>query len=174
MDGLIPWTRLVALIGPHYPKPGRGRRPLDLETMLRIYFLQQWFELSDPGAEDAIYDSESMRRFVGIELGEDRVPDESSVLHFRHLLEKHNLTKAIFEEIGDLLKEKGLILRQGTIVDVTIISAPSSTKNRAGKRDPSDALDEEGQPVVLRHEGPRGYGHAGTRAQPRHHRCGPG
>ena len=144
MDRVIPWKRLIALIEPHYPKPGRGRRPLGLEKMLRIYFLQQWFDLSDPGAEDAIYDSESMRRFVGIELGEDRVPDESSILLFRHLLEKHDLTKAIFDEIGELLKENGLMLRQGTIVDATIISAPSSTKNREGKRDPEMRQTKKG------------------------------
>ena len=144
MDQVIPWKRLIALIEPHYPKPGRGRRPLGLEKMLRIYVLQQWFDLSDPGAEDAIYDSESMRRFVGIELGEDKVPDESSILLFRHLLERHQLTKAIFEEIGELLKEKGLMLRQGTIVDATIISAPSSTKNREGKRDPEMRQTKKG------------------------------
>jgi transposase, IS5 family len=144
MDRVIPWKRLIAVVEPFYPKPGRGRRPLGLEKMLRIYFLQQWFDLSDPGAEDAIYDSESMRRFVGIELGEDKVPDESSILLFRHLLEKHDLTKAIFEEIGEILKEKGLMLRQGTIVDATIISAPSSTKNREGKRDPEMRQTKKG------------------------------
>jgi transposase, IS5 family len=144
MDQVIPWKRLIALIEPHYPKPGRGRRPLGLERMLRIYFLQQWFDLSDPAAEDAIYDSESMRRFVGIELGEDKVPDESSILLFRHLLEKHDLTKAIFAEISGLLKEKGLLLKQGTIVDATIISAPSSTKNRSGKRDPEMRQTKKG------------------------------
>jgi transposase, IS5 family len=121
--------------------------------MLRIYLLQHWFDLSDPAAEDAIYDSGSMRRFVGIELGEDKVPDESSILNFRHLLEKHDLTKSIFDEIGSLLKEKGLLLKQGTIVDATIISAPSSTKNKSGTRDP--AADEEGQGLVLRDEGAR-------------------
>lgn len=144
MDQVIPWSRLIALIEPHYPKPGKGRRPLGLEKMLRIYFLQQWFDLSDPGAEDAIYDSESMRRFVGIELGEDKVPDESSILLFRHLLERHNLTKAIFDEVGALLKEKGLLLKQGTLVDATIISAPSSTKNRTGTRDPEMRQTKKG------------------------------
>jgi transposase, IS5 family len=95
MDAVIPWARLIALIQPHFPKAGRGRRPLGLEKMLGIYFLQQWFDLSDPAAEDAIYDSESMRRFVGVELGEDRVPDEISILKFRHLLEAHDPTRAI-------------------------------------------------------------------------------
>jgi IS5 family transposase len=144
MDQVIPWSRLVALIEPHYPKPGRGRRPLGLEKMLRIYFLQHWFDLSDPAAEDAIYDSESMRRFVGVELGEDVVPDESSILRFRHLLEEHALTEAIFAEVGTLLKEKGLLLKQGTIVDATIISAPTSTKNRTGTRDPEMRSTQKG------------------------------
>jgi IS5 family transposase len=136
MNDVIPWNRLIALIAPHYPKAGKGRHPLGLEKMLRIYFLQHWFDLSDPAAEDAIYDSESMRRFVGVELGEDAVPDESTILRFRHLLEAHDLTRAIFNEIGALLEEKGLLLKQGTIVDATIISAPSSTKNQSRSRDP--------------------------------------
>jgi IS5 family transposase len=136
MDQVIPWKRLIALIEPHYKNPGRGRQPMGLETMLRIYFLQHWFDLSDPAAEDALYDSESMRRFVGVELGEDRIPDESTILRFRHLLEEHELTKAMFDEIGSLLEDKGLLLKQGTIVDATIISAPSSTKNQKAARDP--------------------------------------
>jgi IS5 family transposase len=127
MDAVIPWARLVGLIAPHYPKAGNGRQPLGLEKMLRIYFLQQWFNLSDPQAEDAVYDSESMRRFAGVELGEDVVPDETTILRFRHLLEQHQLTAAIFREIGGLLAEKRLILKAGTIVDATIITAPSST-----------------------------------------------
>jgi len=136
MNAVIPWSRLVALIAPHYPVAGRGRQPLGLEKMLRIYFLQQWFDLSDPAAEDAIYDSESMRRFSGVELGVDPVPDESTILRFRHLLEAHELTAAIFAEVGTLLQERGLLLKQGTIVDATIIAAPSSTKNATQRRDP--------------------------------------
>jgi IS5 family transposase len=136
MDTVIPWTRLIALIEPHYHQAGRGRQPHELERMLRIYFLQQWFNLSDPQAEDAIYDSESMRRFARVELGEDTVPDESTILRFRHLLEQRGLTEAIFEAVKDLLIEHGLLLRAGTIVDATIIAAPSSTKNATGKRDP--------------------------------------
>src|SRR5271166_2996863 len=116
MDAVIPWPRLVRLIEPYYPKTGRGRQPLGLEKMLRIYFLQQWFNLSDPQAEDAIYDSESMRRFVGVELGDEVVPDETTILRFRHLLEKHGLTKGIFDAIKWLLEEKQLFLRSGTIV----------------------------------------------------------
>ena len=145
MDGVIPWQRLIALIEPHYPKAGRGRRPHDLERMLRIYFLQQWFNLSDPAAEDAIYDSESMRRFAKVELSEDKIPDESTILRFRHLLEKHGLTEAIFEEVKDLLVENGLLLRAGTIVDATIIAAPSSTKNATGSRDPEMKQTRKGK-----------------------------
>jgi IS5 family transposase len=136
MNAVIPWARLMALIEPHYPKAGRGRRPHDLERMLRIYFLQQWFNLSDPQAEDAIYDSESMRRFAKVELSEDVVPDETTILRFRHLLEKHGLTEGIFEAVKDLLSEHRLMLRAGTIVDATIIAAPSSTKNATRTRDP--------------------------------------
>jgi len=136
MDAVIPWGELVELIEPHYAKAGRGRQPLGIEKMLRIYFLQQWFNLSDPQAEDSIYDSESMRRFVGVELTQDVVPDETTILRFRHLLEEHGLTKGIFDAIKELLEEKRLFLRAGTIVDATIIAAPSSTKNAAKTRDP--------------------------------------
>lgn len=136
MDAVIPWAVLVALIEPHYPKAGRGRQPLGVEKMLRIYFLQQWFNLSDPQAEDSIYDSESMRRFVGVELAEDVVPDETTILRFRHLLEEHGLTRGIFDAVKGLLEEKQLLLRSGTIVDATIIAAPSSTKNATKTRDP--------------------------------------
>jgi len=113
--------------------------------MLRIYFLQIWFDLSDPAAEDAIYDSESMRRFAGVELSDDTIPDETTILRFRHLLEKHGLTEAIFEEIKDLLEGKGLLLRSGTIVDATIIAAPSSTKNRTESRDPEMKQTRKGK-----------------------------
>jgi transposase, IS5 family len=106
MDAVIPWPRLLRLIEPYYPKAGHGRQPLGLEKMLRIYFLQQWFNLSDPQAEDAIYDSESMRHFARVELGDDVVPDETTILRFRHLLEQHHLTGAIFEAIGGLLEAK--------------------------------------------------------------------
>jgi IS5 family transposase len=145
MDAVIPWQRLMALIEPHYPSSGKGRQPLGLEKMLRIYFVQQWFDLSDPAAEDAIYDSESIRRFVGVELGDDRVPDESTILRFRHLLEAHELTKAIFAEINSLLEEKRLLLKTGTIVDASIIHAPSSTKNREKRRDPEMKQGRKGK-----------------------------
>ena len=136
MNAVMPWGRLTALIEPHYPKGGGGRPPLPLERMLRVYFMQQWFNLSDPQAEDALYDIEPMRRFAGVELAEDTIPDESTILRFRHLLEQQQLTAAIFAEVRTLLEEKKLLLKSGTIVDATIISAPSSTKNATQERDP--------------------------------------
>jgi transposase, IS5 family len=145
MNAVIPWTRLLALIEPHYPKAGRGRQPLGLEKLLRIYFLQQWFNLSDPQAEDALYDSESMRRFVGVELGDDVVPDETTILRFRHLLEQHQLTAAIFGAVQALLDERRLLLKSGTIMDATIIAAPSSTKNAAAQRDPEMRQTRKGR-----------------------------
>ena len=135
MDAVIPWARLLALLAPHYHRGATGRQPHDLERMLRIYFVQQWFNLSDPQAEDAIYDSESMRRFARVELDDDKVPDESTILRFRHLLEKHGSTESIFEVVQGLLSEHRLLLRAGTIVDATIIAAPSSTKNATQSRD---------------------------------------
>ena len=145
MDVVIPWQRLIELIEQHYPNTGKGRPPHDLERMLRIYFLQQWFNLSDPQAEDGIYDSESMRRFARVELGDDKIPDESTILRFRHLLEKHRLTEAIFEAVKDLLAQRWLLLRAGTIVDATIIAAPSSTKNATGTRDPEMKQTRKGK-----------------------------
>jgi transposase, IS5 family len=145
MDAVIPWARLLGLIAPHYPKAGNGRQPLGLEKMLRLYFLQQWFNLSDPQAEDAIYDSESMRRFARVELGDDVVPDETTILRFRHLLEQHGLTSAIFDAVSGLLETRGLLLRSGTIVDATIIAAPSSTKNATATRDPEMKQTRKGR-----------------------------
>lgn len=145
MNQIIPWKVLIGLIEPYYPKAGRGRQPLGLEKMLRIYLLQIWFDLSDPQAEDAIYDSESMRRFAGVELSDDVVPDESTILRFRHLLEKHKLSEAMFEQINGLLEEKGLLLRSGTIVDATMIAAPSSTKNSTKSRDAEMRQTKKGQ-----------------------------
>jgi transposase, IS5 family len=145
MNAVIPWARLLAVIEPHYPKAGRGRRPLGLEKQLRIYFLQQWFNLSDPQAEDAIYDSEAMRRFVGVELGDDVIPDETTILRFRHLLEQHQLTEAIFGAVQQLLEERRLLLKSGTIMDATIIAAPSSTKNATAQRDPEMRQTRKGK-----------------------------
>lgn len=135
MNQVIPWSELVEVIRRHYPRAGNGRQPMPLERMLRIYFMQQWYSLSDPAMEDALYDIESMRRFAGIDLEADVVPDETTILHFRHLLEKHHLTEELFEQTNRYLTKKGLLLREGTIVDATIINAPSSTKNREKIRD---------------------------------------
>ena len=136
MERIVPWKELYALIEPFYPKAGKGRPPVGLERMLRIHFLQSWFNLSDPAAEEALYDMESMRRFVGIDLGNEPVPDETTICKFRHLLETHDLGERIFQEVNAHLEEKGLKLSEGTIMDATIINAPSSTKNQDKKRDP--------------------------------------
>lgn len=136
MDCIVPWAELCALIAPHYPKAGDGRPPKDLEMMLRIYFLQQWFNLADPGVEEALYDSVSMRRFARVDLGEMPVPDESTICRFRHLLERHELGEKIFQEVHRHLEALGIKVGTGTIVDATLISAPPSTKNRAKQRDP--------------------------------------
>ena len=136
MDQVIPWAQIQELIEPHYPKAGNGTQPMPMERMLRIHFMQQWFNLSDPAMEDSLYDSESMRRFAGIELLEDAVPDESTILRFRHLLEEHSLSEQIFAQVRGLLESKRLLLKSGTIVDATIIDAPPSTKNQAKARDP--------------------------------------
>lgn len=144
MEQVIPWERLLKLIEPHYPKAGKGRQPIGLNVMLRIYCLQQWYGLSDPGAEEALYDMESMRRFAGLELGEDAAPDETTILNFRHLLEQHNLTNAVFEAVKAYLTEQGLLLAGGSIVDATIIHAPPSTKNQAKQRDPEMSSTKKG------------------------------
>lgn len=136
MERLVPWARLVGLIEPHYPSGKRGRPPIGIERMLRIYFLQQWYGLADEAMEDAIYDIQVLRTFAGIDLSEEDVPDATTLLNFRHLLEEHDLTKAIFKEVGAMLAEKKLLMREGTIVDATIIAAPSSTKNANRERDP--------------------------------------
>jgi transposase, IS5 family len=136
MEEVVPWVRLVALVAPHYPKGERGRPPIGIERMLRIYFLQQWYALADEALEDAIYDSQAMRTFAGIDLSLDAVPDATTLLKFRHLLERQELTRRIFEEVGTLLQERKLLMREGTIVDATIIAAPTSTKNSSKERDP--------------------------------------
>ncbi len=144
MDKVVPWARLEALIDPPYPKPDKGRPPFSLSAMLRIYFLQQWYALSDPGAEEALYDMDAMRRFAGFDLAHDAIRDETTILHFRHLLEKHDLTSALFVSVRDYLEEKNLLLRGGTIMDATLIPAPSSTKNKAKKRDPEMTSSKKG------------------------------
>jgi transposase, IS5 family len=135
MEQVVPWGELCALIEPHYPKVGNGRPPVGLERMLRLYFLQQWFNLSDPAVEEALYDSAVMRQFVGIDLGREPVPDETTVCKFRHLLEEHQLGGKILQAVNLYLEGKGVRITTGTIVDATIIHAPSSTKNREQKRD---------------------------------------
>jgi transposase, IS5 family len=137
MEQVVPWRKLCGLIEPFYPKPGNGRPAIGVERMLRMYFLQQWFNLSDPGVEDALNDSPGMRQFVGIDLGQEPVPDETTVCKFRHLLEEHNLGGEILETVNWHLQEKGVRITTGTIVDATIIEAPSSTKNRDQQRDPA-------------------------------------
>ena len=137
MDQIIPWRDLCKVIKPFYPKAkGAGRPPVGLERMLRIHFLQHWFNLSDPAVEEALYDSRAMRRFVGIDLGREPVPDETTVCKFRHLLETHDLGDQLFVLINEYLQENGLKVSTGTIVDATIIDAPSSTKNQDKARDP--------------------------------------
>lgn len=136
MHEIVPWAALCRLIEPYYPKPGNGRPPIGVERMLRIHFLQHWFNLSDPAVEEALYDSQTMRDFVGIDLGREPVPDETTACRFRHLLEEHDLGRRLFEEVGRHLAAKGLKVATGTIVDATIINAPCSTKNKEQARDP--------------------------------------
>ena len=169
MDGLIPWGRLEEGIRPYYPKAGNGRRPYPLSVMLRVHCVQLFYNLSDPGMEDLLYEAESVRRFAGLKLS-GALPDETTILNFRHLLERHNLGLGLLEEINAHLEFQGLKLREGTIVDATIIEAPPSTKNRAGERGPGDAPDQEGEPVAFRDEGPhRGGLGNGDSAQHEHH-----
>lgn len=146
METVVPWAALLAVIEPHSPKPGRrGRPPMPLATMLRIYFMQQWYALSDPAMEDALYEIESMRRFAGLELANDAMPDETALLKFRHLLEKHGLSAQMMNIINDALEARGLLLKGGTMVDATIIHAPPSTKNLDNRRDPEMHQTKKGK-----------------------------
>ncbi len=133
---MVPWSRLVERSRPFYPKGERGRPPIGLERMLRLYFLQQWYGLADEALEDALYDSQALRDFVGIDLSRESVPDATTLLKFRRLLLENDLIKALFDEINAHLGQQGLLMRAGTIVDATIIAAPSSTKNEGNTRDP--------------------------------------
>lgn len=157
MDAVVPWARLESLISPHYAKPRKGRPQMPLSVMLRIYFLQQWYSLSDPGAEEALYDMHSMRDFAGLDLTHDAIPDETTILNFRHLLEAHNLTVVLFGTVSNYLEERSLLMRGGTImhctaveclhsmrVDATLIAASPSTKNKANKRDPDMSQTKKG------------------------------
>jgi len=138
MEKVVPWKALLELIEPHYPKTSSkgGRPPYPLATMLRIHLLQQWYDLSDPAMEDALIEVPTMRRFAGIDMISDRIPDETTILSFRHLLEKHELGQQIFEVVKAYLKANGMAMKQGTIIDATLIAAPSSTKNQKRERDP--------------------------------------
>ena len=136
MNRVVPWAALVALVTPHAPAGRRGRPPFPVETMLRIHFMQQWFGLSDPAMEEALFDVPLYREFAGLDIGNVRLPDESTILRFRHLLETHKLAGPMLATVNDVLRDKGLMLRSGTVVDATLISAPSSTKNDSGQRDP--------------------------------------
>ena len=131
MEQVVPWARLVERLRPLYPKGERGRPPIGLERMLRIHFLQQWYGLADGAMEDALYDSQALRGFAGIDLTVAGVPEETTILNFRHWLEQHELSQALFAEVSAMLEERGLLMRQGTIVDATIIAAPPSTKNKS-------------------------------------------
>lgn len=144
MNQIVPWQRLCDVLEPHYPKAGNGRPPIALERMLRIFFLQQWFTLSDPAVEEAMYDSSAMREFVGIDLGNQPAPDETTICKFRHLLEKHHLGKKLFQEVNAHLHDRGIKIAGGTIVGASIIHAPSSTKNEARARDPEMHQTKEG------------------------------
>jgi transposase, IS5 family len=144
MERVVPWPALCGLIEPVYPKAGNDRPPVGMERMLRIYFLQQWFSLSDPAMEEALYDSLAMRNFVGIDLGREPVPYETTVCRFRHLLEQHDLGRRMLDEVHRHLRAKGLKIATGTIVDATIINAPSSTKNADKARDPEMHQSKKG------------------------------
>ena len=147
MDRIIPWPELAVAIEPVYPKvsDAGGRPPIPLERMLRMYFLQLWFNLSDPAVEEALYDSVAMRAFVGIDLGEEGAPDETTVCKFRHLLERNKLGKTLLKAVNEYLRTNGIKIANGTIVDATIIGAPTSTKNKDGKRDPEMHQAAKGQ-----------------------------
>ena len=137
MELVVPWVRLMEVIEPHYPKGGgRGRPPIGLEKMLRMYFVQQWYGLADEAVEDAIYDSQALRNFMGIDLSQQSVPDATTLMGFRHLLEANDLTQAMLIEVNAMLIERGLLMSKGTLVDATLIAAPTSTKNKEHRRDP--------------------------------------
>ena len=145
MDRVVPWSDLVAEIAPFMPEGKRGRPPFPVESLLRIHFMQQWFTLSDPAMEEALHDMPLFRDFAGLGGWDDRLPDESTILRFRHVLEKHKLAERILATVNLLLGSKGLMLRSGTVVDATLISAPSSTKNASGERDPEMHQSKKGQ-----------------------------
>jgi len=144
MERVVPWKVLVEIIEPHWPKSKTGRPPFAIETMLRIHYMQQWFVLSDPAMEEALHDVPLYLEFAGLSSGASRIPDETTILRFRHLLEKHNLAVDMLRVVNDILEAKGLLMRTGTAVDATLISAPSSTKNDSGERDPEMKQTKKG------------------------------
>ena len=144
MERVVPWRRLEALIEPHYPLTGKGRKPYPLSTMLRVHLLRHWYGYSDPAMEEALHDIPVLRRFAGLDAGTSRMPDETTILNFRHLLEAHQLAESLFQAVVSLLTEHGLILREGTIVDATLIATPPSTKNEARQRDPEMTSSKKG------------------------------
>ena len=160
MDQVVPWQALIDLIEPHYPKTSSkgGRPPYPLATMLRIHLMQQWYSLSDPAMEDALIEVATIRRFAGIDLISDRIPDETTILTFRHLLEKHDLGQKVFETVKAHLKQRGMAMKQGTIIDATLISAPSSTKNKTGERDPEMHQTKKGNQWYHRYAEGFAYG----------------
>lgn len=145
MRRVVPWSKLIALIEPHYPKGKTGRPPFPIATMLQIHFMQQWFGLSDPAMEEALYDVPLYRDFAGLDGGMTRLPDESTILRFRHLLEAHGLAAQMFALVNEILIHKGLMLKAGSVVDATLISAPTSTKNASGERDPEMHQTQKGR-----------------------------
>jgi transposase, IS5 family len=144
MNRVVPWAALVELVAPHAPEGKKGRPPFAVETMLRIHFMQQWFTLSDPAMEEALHDVPLFREFAGLDNWSTRLPDESTILRFRHLLEKHKLAERMLVTVNELLRGKGLLLKAGTVVDATLIAAPSSTKNASGERDPEMHQSKKG------------------------------
>ena len=144
MERVVPWSALVELVAPLAPEGRRGRPPFSVETMLRIHFMQQWFTLSDPAMEESLHDMPLLRDFAGLGGWSERLPDETTILRFRHLLEKHKLAALILKAVNDLLHSKGLLLKAGTVVDATLIAAPSSTKNKSGERDPEMHQSKKG------------------------------
>ena len=144
MERVVPWAALVQVVEPHCPRAKTGRPPFAVETMLRIHYLQQWFSLSDPAMEEALHDTPLFREFAKTDQGVTRLPDETTILRFRHLLERHNLAPDMLRLVNDILGAKGLLLRTGTVVDATLIAAPSSTKNADGQRDPEMKQTKKG------------------------------
>jgi len=149
MEKVVPWAVLVQIVAPHCPKAKTGRPPFPIETMLRVHYMQQWFGLSDPAMEEALHDMPLLREFAKLDGVLDRLPDETTILRFRHLLEKHDLAPDMLRVVNDLLQHKGLLLKTGTAVDATLISAPSSTKNKSGERDPEMHQTKKGNQLRI-------------------------